>query len=32
MTSRSTEVDMSNLDFKTGAYLLKNDPHHRKLA
>lgn len=32
MTSRSTGVKMSNLDFKTGAYLLKNDPHHRKLA
>ena len=32
MTSSSTEVDMPKLNFKNGVYLLKNDPHHRKLA
>lgn len=32
MTSCSTEVDMSKLNFKNGTFLLKNDPHHRKLA
>ena len=32
MTLCNKGVDMSKLDFKNGAFLLKNDPHHRKLA